>query len=222
MKMIVGLGNPGKEYENTRHNAGFRFIDQYINENKIKLTKEKFGGEYEIINQNDEKIIILKPQKYINLSGEVIKSFIDYYKIPIENILVIHDDLDTEIGHLKVKYKGSSGGHNGLKNIEKYLNTKEYKRVKIGISRNKDKDKIDYVIGQISKKELEKINSVNKYATELINDFLKMNLRLIYKMQEANAIFKLDGVNLTIQCTQNDVMKDICQRYANIIQRNIK
>ena len=175
MKMIVGLGNPGKEYENTRHNAGFRFIDQYINENKIKLTKEKFGGEYEIINQNDEKIIILKPQKYINLSGEVIKSFIDYYKIPIENILVIHDDLDTEIGHLKVKYKGSSGGHNGLKNIEKYLNTKEYKRVKIGISRNKDKDKIDYVIVQISKKELEKINSVNKYATELINDFLKMN-----------------------------------------------
>ena len=74
-----------------------------------------------------------------------------------------------------MKYKGSSGGHNGLKNIEKYLNTKEYKRVKIGISRNKDKDKIDYVIGQISKKELEIINSVNKYATELINDFLKMN-----------------------------------------------
>lgn len=175
MKLIVGLGNPGKEYENTRHNAGFRFIDEYAKENNIDINNEKFGGLYQIINYKDEKVIILKPQKYINLSGTVIKSFIDYYKIPIKDILIIHDDLDTEIGHLKVKYKGSSGGHNGLKNIEQNLKTKEYKRVKIGISRDKEKDKIDYVIGKISKEELKQINTVNKYATELINDFLEMN-----------------------------------------------
>lgn len=175
MKLIVGLGNPGKEYENTRHNAGFRFIDEYAKDNDIKITNEKFGGLYATTNYKGGKIILLKPQRYINLSGEVIKSFVDYYKIPTEDILIIHDDLDTEAGHLKIKYKGSSGGHNGLKNIERNLNTKEYKRVKIGISQNKDKDKIEYVIGKISNKELDKINSVNKYATELINDFLNMN-----------------------------------------------
>ena len=111
----------------------------------------------------------------MNLSGEVIKSFADFYKINVEDILIICDDLDTEVGHLKLKYKGSSGGHNGLKNIEENLKTNEYKRVKIGISNNKDEEKIDYVIGKVSKKELEKINSVNKYATELINDFLTMS-----------------------------------------------
>lgn len=175
MKLIAGLGNPGKEYEKTRHNAGFRFIDEYVKEKKLEFNKEKFKGIYTTFNYNDEKVILLKPQKYMNLSGEVIKSFLDFYKINTEDLLVICDDLDTEIGHLRLKYKGSSGGHNGLKNIEQNINTNEYKRVKIGISNNKDKDKIDYVIGKVSKEELEKMNSVNKYARELIEDFLTMN-----------------------------------------------
>ncbi|MBR3198718.1 MAG: aminoacyl-tRNA hydrolase [Bacilli bacterium] len=172
MKLIVGLGNPGKEYEKTRHNAGFRFIDEYAKKKNLEFNKEKFKGLYTTFNFKNEKIILLKPQKYINLSGEVIKAFIDFYKISIEDILIICDDLDTEAGTLKLKYKGSSGGHNGLKNIEDNLHTNEYKRVKIGISNNKDEEKIDYVIGKISKKELEKINSVNKHAEELIDDFL--------------------------------------------------
>lgn len=175
MKLIVGLGNPGKEYEKTRHNAGFRFIDEYAKANNLEFNKEKFKGLYTTFNYKNEKVLLLKPQKYMNLSGEVIKSFADFYKINVEDILIICDDLDTEVGHLKLKYKGSSGGHNGLKNIEENLKTNEYKRVKIGISNNKDEEKIDYVIGKVSKKELEKINSVNKYATELINDFLTMS-----------------------------------------------
>ncbi len=175
MKLIAALGNPGKEYENTRHNAGFRFIDEYAKAKKLIFDKEKFKGLYTTFNYDNEKIILLKPQKYMNLSGEVIKSFMDFYKIDKENLLVICDDLDTEIGHLKLKYKGSSGGHNGLKNIEQNINTNEYKRVKIGISNDKNKDKIEYVIGKVSKKELEKMNSVNKYAKELIEDYLTMN-----------------------------------------------
>lgn len=174
MKLIVGLGNPGKEYENTRHNAGFRFIDEYAKENNLKISKSKFNGLYTIFNYNGEKVILLKPQKYMNLSGEVIKSFMDFYKINIDDILIIVDDLDTEIGNLKLKYKGSSGGHNGLKNIEYHLKTKEYKRVKIGISNNEEKSKIDYVIGTVSKEELIKMNSVNKYSKELIDDFLTL------------------------------------------------
>lgn len=174
MKLIVGLGNPGKEYENTRHNAGFRFIDEYAKESNLTFNKEKYKGLYTDFNNNNEKIILLKPQKYMNLSGEVVKSFMDFFKIEKEDILIIVDDLDTEIGHIKLKCKGSSGGHNGLKNIEKNIKTKEYKRVKIGISNNKAKDKIDYVIGKVSKEELNKMNSVNRYAKELIDDFLTM------------------------------------------------
>ena len=174
MKLIVGLGNPGKEYENTRHNAGFRFIEEYAKVNNLPFKKEKFKGIYTEFNKNGEKVILLKPQKYMNLSGEVVKQFLDFYKIKIDDLLVITDDLDTKIGHLKLKYKGSSGGNNGLKNIEQNIKSRDYKRVKIGISNNDKKDKIDYVIGSVSKEELNKINSVNKYAKDLIDDFLNM------------------------------------------------
>ncbi len=175
MKLIVGLGNPGKEYENTRHNAGFRFIDTFAKEMNLTFTKEKFGGIYTDFIYNNEKIILLKPQKYINLSGEVIIEYLNYFKIDKQDLLIICDDLDTESGKLKLKYKGTSGGHNGLKNIENHLKTKEYKRVKIGISNDKTKDKINYVIGDISKEELNKINEVNKYAKDLIIDYLTQN-----------------------------------------------
>ena len=175
MKLIVGLGNPGKEYENTRHNAGFRFIDEYARKKNIEINKEKFKGLYATFTKNNEKIVLLKPQKYMNLSGEVVKSFMDFYKIDKEDILIIVDDLDTELGHLKLKYKGSSGGHNGLKNIEENIKSREYKRVKIGISNNKNKDKINYVIGKVSKEELNIMNKVNSYAEELIDDYLTMN-----------------------------------------------
>jgi len=174
MKLIVGLGNPGKEYEKTRHNAGFRFIDAYAKSQNITFNKEKFNGLYTEFNYNNEKVILLKPQKYMNLSGEVVKDFVKFYKINLEDILIIYDDLDTEKGKIKIKYKGSSGGHNGLKNIENHLKTQEYKRIKIGISKDKDQDKIDYVIGKVPNEEYELINSVNKKAENIIDDYLNM------------------------------------------------
>ena len=117
--MIVGLGNPGMEYENTRHNVGFMVIDKFIEHIGYVSMKKKYDGLYcEVFYQN-EKIIILKPQKYINLSGEVVKKFIDYYKIDISDILIINDDLDLPVGCYKLKPSGGSAGHNGLKNIEK-------------------------------------------------------------------------------------------------------
>ena len=174
MKLIVGLGNPGKEYENTRHNAGYRFIDSYAKSKNLEINKEKFNGFYTTFTQNNEKIILLKPAKYMNLSGEVIKEYINYFKINIEDILIITDDLDTEIGTIKLKYKGSSGGHNGLKNIEHHLKTNEYKRLKIGISNNKEIDKIDYVIGKVEKGELDKLNEINKLSPNLIDDFINL------------------------------------------------
>jgi len=174
MKLIVGLGNPGKEYEKTRHNAGFRFIDNYAEKKGLSFNKEKFKGLYAELNHNGEKVILLKPQKYMNLSGEVINDFMNFFKINPEDILIIYDDLDTEKGKIKIKYKGSSGGHNGLKNIENHLKTQEYKRIKIGISKDKDQDKIDYVIGKVPNEEYELINSVNKKAENIIDDYLNM------------------------------------------------
>lgn len=175
MRLIVGLGNPGKEYENTRHNAGFKFIDKVAKDHNLNFDKEKFGGLYTRFNYQGEKIILLKPQKYMNLSGEVIIKYIDFYKIDINNILIICDDLDTELGKIKIKYKGSSGGHNGLKNIENHLHTNEYKRIKIGISKNKNHDKIDYVIGKMPKEELNILEKVTNHAPEIINDYLTLS-----------------------------------------------
>lgn len=171
MKLIVGLGNPGKEYENTRHNMGFMAIDRFANKHNVSITKNKFDGLYEELMINSEKVILLKPQRYINLSGEVIKKYVDFYKIDINDILIISDDLDQEIGKYKLKYKGSSGGHNGLKNIELHLKTNEYKRIKIGISNNKNIDTKDYVLSKIDKDSKEVLNDIFDKVTLILDDY---------------------------------------------------
>ena len=151
MKLIVGLGNPGKEYDNTRHNIGFMFVDGYVNSKFSSVDwKKKFNGLYfETIN-NGEKTIFLKPQSYMNLSGGVVSQFVNYYKIDINDILVVSDDMDLLTGNFKLKDKGSCGGHNGLRDIERCLGTPLYKRLKIGISKNSDVDTKDYVLGKFS------------------------------------------------------------------------
>ena len=112
MKLIVGLGNPGKEYKNTRHNVGFDVVDEYLKKHNQNVNKSKFEGMYSELIINGEKVIFLEPQKYMNLSGEVVRKYVDYFKINIEDILVIQDDLDQELGKIKLKQNSSSGGHN--------------------------------------------------------------------------------------------------------------
>ena len=175
MKLIVGLGNPGREYENTRHNIGFMTIDKYAKKLGVSITKDKFNGLYGEVNINGEKVILLKPQSYINLSGEVIRKYIDFFKIDIDDILIIHDDLDLEVGTYKIKQKGSSGGHNGLKNIELHLGTQEYKRIKVGISNNKMMDTKDYVLGKLSKEENDKIEEVKDVVMNILDDYFKLD-----------------------------------------------
>ena len=175
MKLIVGLGNPGREYENTRHNIGFMFIDEYAKEKGIEINKKKFNGLYVDFINNGEKTILLKPQTYMNLSGESVRAFVDFFKINIEDILIISDDLDMPIGKLKLRPTGSSGGHNGLKNIELHLNTQNYKRLKIGISHNKNIDTKDYVLGNLSKENQDTINDLKKIVNNIIEDFYKLD-----------------------------------------------
>ncbi|MBE6149590.1 MAG: aminoacyl-tRNA hydrolase [Firmicutes bacterium] len=175
MKLIVGLGNPGKEYENTRHNTGFMAIDEYAKINNIDFNKNKFDGLYTDILVNNEKVILLKPQKYMNLSGEVIYKYMDYFKIKKEDILIIYDDMDLDVGTFKIRFKGGSAGHNGLKNIESNISSNEYKRIKIGISKNKNIDTVNYVLGKFSKEEKEKLNEVLKNIPNIIDDYLKLD-----------------------------------------------
>lgn len=174
MKLIVGLGNPGKEYENTRHNMGFMVIDRFAKKNNLSIDKKKFDGLYTEFNINNEKVLLLKPQSYINLSGEVIKKFVDFYKIDVNDILIISDDLDQPVGNYKLKYKGSSGGHNGLKNIELHLHTNEYKRIKLGISNNKQIDTKDYVLGKFDKETFDIINQTIDKVEEILDDYFTL------------------------------------------------
>ena len=174
MKLIVGLGNPGKEYENTRHNVGFMMIDYYVQEKGLDSYKEKFKGLYTEFNYNGEKVVLLKPEKYMNLSGEVIRKYLDFYKIKAEDLLIISDDKDLLVGNIKLKESGSSGGHNGLKNIEDNINTSEYKRLKIGIGRSNNLKLRDYVLKKISKADLEKINKLKPLVLNIIDDYLDM------------------------------------------------
>lgn len=179
MKLIVGLGNPGREYAKTRHNVGFMILDNYCEKNNLYFDANKFNGLYSQTFINNEKVIFLKPQKYMNLSGEVVRDFVHYFKIDIKDILIINDDLDIKMGKYKLKANGSSGGHNGLKNIGEQLGTFEYKRLKIGISNNKKMETKDYVLGNFNNEEINILNSIIKVSENIINDFVNMSFDLL-------------------------------------------
>jgi len=174
MKLIVGLGNPGKQYEKTRHNSGFIAID-FLAVNEGLSFKEKFNGLYTEYIKNGEKIILLKPQKYMNLSGEVVKEFVNYYNLQKEDILIIYDDVNFEIGNYKIKRGGSSGGHNGVENIINNLNSNDIYRIKIGISKNNIKLK-NYVLGKFSIEEFKKFEKMLPTIKDIINDFSFMSI----------------------------------------------
>ena len=175
MKLIVGLGNPGREYNNTRHNVGFMCIDELEKYYNLDFKYNKFNGIYDKVEIKGEKVIFLKPQKYMNLSGEVIRDYVNFFKIDVNDVLIICDDLDTPVGSIRLRYKGTSGGHNGLKNIENNLSTTEYKRIKIGISNNKLIDTKDYVLGKFSSDELKIIVKIIKDIPIIIEDFFTMS-----------------------------------------------
>ncbi len=186
MKMIVGLGNPGLIYKNTRHNIGFHYLDIFCKKNKIELKSRKFCGYYSIVSIKNTKVLVLKPLKYINLSGEVIKKYCDYFKIEVDDILVIHDDMDIEIGKIKLKSSGSSAGHNGLKNIESCINTQNYKRLKIGISKNKLIDSKDYVLGKFSDQEKTIFEDLENTINNIILDYLYLDFNVLMSKYNNN------------------------------------
>ena len=177
--MIVGLGNPGKEYENTRHNCGFMIVDEYARKYNITSFKTKFNGLYAKVYRNGEYFILLKPLSFMNLSGTVVKKYASFFKIKPEDILVIHDDLDLPVGKIKIKFKGSSGGHNGIRNIIDNLKTEVFPHFKIGIGKDDNIPYINYVIGKFSKLDLEKINKIYSFSSDVIDDFLDLDIEKV-------------------------------------------
>lgn len=182
MKLIVGLGNPGKDYVNTRHNVGFQLLDYIAYKNHLSFSKTKFNAIYDEMMINGEKVLLIKPLSYMNLSGTVVSKFVSFYKIQTEDILVIQDDLDMNFGRVKIVYDSSCGGHNGIRDIERCLGTKKYCRLKIGISHDKAMDTKDYVLGYFSDVEKQKIEKINQDLENIVEDFCSMNLeRLMSK-----------------------------------------
>ena len=179
MKLIVGLGNPGEKYNFTRHNIGFLVLDHFLKKYDSYQEKEKFCGKYVEIFFKEQKIMFLKPQKYMNLSGEVIKKYMDYFNISIDDVLVIHDDLDLSFGITKLKFKSGSGGHNGVENIILNLSTNKIKRLKIGISKNHESNTSDYVLGNFSSMEKEKLSDVFEKTDKIIEEFINSDFMSI-------------------------------------------
>ena len=167
MYVIAGLGNPGREYEGTRHNVGFMTLDALADKYNIDVREKAFKGLIGKGMIEGNKVILVKPQTYMNLSGECIRQVMDYYKVDPSEFIVIYDDISLVPGGIRIRKKGSAGGHNGIKNIIAHLGTQEFPRIKIGVgAKPENGDLVKHVLGRFSKEDDAKIRDVFALAEE--------------------------------------------------------
>ncbi len=177
MYLIIGLGNPGKEYENTRHNMGFKALDVLASDTGIEITKSKFQSLIGKGKINGEKVILCKPQTYMNLSGNAARECAMYFDVPRENVIVIYDDLDLPIESIRIRKAGGPGTHNGMKSVVQQLGITDFPRIRIGIGAAKeDEDVIDRVIGKVPKSEQAMLDEAAKRAAEAAIDIIKLGI----------------------------------------------
>ncbi|HBF68474.1 MAG TPA: aminoacyl-tRNA hydrolase [Firmicutes bacterium] len=172
MKLIVGLGNPGKEYELTRHNCGFRVLDEFKDIVNVDFDYKDFGGEYAKFKLDDEYVFLFKPLTYMNLSGTAVQKIAHYFKISTDDILVIYDDMAIKPGELRLRTNGSSGGQKGMQNIIDNLNTDQIKRIRVGIGEPPNKGAVDYVLGKPFGDDKTKIDDAISRAALAIREYL--------------------------------------------------
>lgn len=184
MKLIVGLGNPGKEYELTRHNCGFRVIDAFADMVGIDIDREQFKGVYGKFKFDDEDIILFKPMTYMNLSGTAVQEIVHFFKINLEDILVVYDDMAVQPGKIRLRMNGSSGGQKGIQNIIDNLGSDQIKRIRVGIGEPKF-DSVNFVLGKPSGDEAIAIDSAIERATKAIREYLNHDFQ--------NAMSKYNG-----------------------------
>ncbi|HEU5138515.1 MAG TPA: aminoacyl-tRNA hydrolase [Bacillales bacterium] len=168
MKVIVGLGNPGFQYKKTRHNVGFMVLDELSKRLGVPIKKKKFNAIYGLGTSQGEKVALVKPLTYMNVSGEAVGPLMNYYKAAVDELVVIYDDLDLPAGKIRLRQKGGTGGHNGMKSIVAHIGTKEFKRIRIGIGRPEasGQDVIDYVLKPFSKREKPAVTESIERAAE--------------------------------------------------------
>ena len=173
--LIVGLGNPGEKYENTRHNVGFQVVDELAERQNAPVQKLKFKALTNLLTISGEKVLVMKPVTYMNLSGEAVRPAADFYKIPPERILVISDDTALDLGKLRIRTKGSAGGHNGLKNIIQHLGTDQFPRVRVGVGQkpHPDYDLADWVLGKFQGEAKKVMDEAVKRAADAVECILK-------------------------------------------------
>ena len=177
MYLIVGLGNPEEEYARTRHNMGFDVINKISEKHDIKVNKSKFNSLYGTGTIEGEKVILLKPQTYMNLSGNAIRDFMKFYKILSEDIIVIYDDLDIEPGIIKIRKKGGSGTHNGMKSVVQEIQTEDFPRIRIGIGNPEYKnDLLNFILTRISDEEYRILEKAQENAVKAIEEIIKNSL----------------------------------------------
>ncbi len=177
MKIIVGLGNPGKEYETTRHNVGFMFLDYLEEKYNFKIQKNTLDSKIEETVINGEKVVFAKPQTFMNLSGNAVVKLKNWYKVDEKDILIIFDDIDIPFGETKCKLNGSGGTHNGMKNIVQMMSTTNIARIKIGIGgiKNDKQDLANFVLSKFSNEQIEELNDVFDVADKKMQVFLDKN-----------------------------------------------
>lgn len=153
MKLIVGLGNPGLEYQNTRHNAGFMVLDEVAKKCEQDINQKKFQSLIHVTMMKGEKIILMKPQTYMNVSGDAVLSIVNYYKLDLRDIVIVYDDMDLSVGTIRLREKGSSGGQKGMKDIIQKLQCEHIPRIRIGIGKSSYIPVVDYVLGKIPEED---------------------------------------------------------------------
>ena len=175
MYIISGLGNPGKKYVNSRHNVGFDTLDAVAAKYNIDVKKVKFNGIYGEGNIAGEKVVLVKPQTFMNLSGECVRDFKNWYKVENDQIIIIYDDISLPLGKMRIRPKGSAGGHNGIKSIIYQTGSEVFPRIKIGVGspENPDYDLADYVLGHFSKAEVDVLVPVAVKAAEAVAEIIK-------------------------------------------------
>lgn len=173
MKFVVGLGNPGSRYAGTKHNVGFDVVDQLLGKHQLTFTDQKFTADFTIWHRSAERVLLAQPFTYMNLSGQAILPLMSYFGVHLDDLLVVYDDLDLSPGKIRLKQKGSAGGHNGLKNIIELLGSQEFKRLKIGIGRPEPGWKVaDHVLAPFKTDQRQVIDQAIDQGVEIIEHWL--------------------------------------------------
>lgn len=176
MKVIVGLGNPGKDYKDTRHNIGFMVLEELASRYRVEKQESRFDAIIAHIKIGSEKVLLVKPLTFMNLSGQAVQPLMHWYKLELEELMVVYDDMDLSMGSQRIRANGGTGGHNGIASISERLASKEFARTRIGIGRPEVGEAVGWVLGKFSSDEKEQVQIVVKHAADALERWVKMGI----------------------------------------------